>query len=142
MGTHRVKLDERIPGSHNFLWKEILYCPQWGVHVFPSALQYGNLVDVIQKLEAIRKIFDSPIKVTSGLRPPIYNGLIGGALGSAHQEGLAMDFIVQGRECDFVREKLQYVLTDLKIRMEDLPGSNWVHIDIREPNSGQRFFQP
>jgi len=82
--------------------------------------------------------------VTSGWRPEGYNKLIGGALNSAHIEGKACDFVVTGIDCDDVREQLEPKLTELGIRMEDLPGANWVHIDIRKPlnEDSNRFFKP
>jgi hypothetical protein len=61
---------------------------------------------------------------------------------SAHTLGMAVDFSVATLKADEVRELLKPELERLKIRMEDLPGSTWVHIDTREPGGSGRFFKP
>lgn len=133
----------------HFRWKEVLWCPKWGVHVWPNDKQYLMLMNVIQRLEAIRIQFDKPIIITSGLRPRNYNDWskpygVNGAKFSAHKLGEAVDFVIEGFEgpsgCDDVRHVLKSRLEGLKMRMEDKPGSDWVHIDIRQGKN--RFFKP
>lgn len=75
-------------------------------------------------------------------RPKEYNALIGGAPGSAHVEGLACDFHVLRMGCDEIREIILPHLEEWQLRMEDLPGSGWIHLDIRDPGDGNRYFKP
>jgi uncharacterized protein YcbK (DUF882 family) len=103
----------------------------------------GNIVRTAKILDKIRTLFDSPLIVSSFYRPIVYNKEIGGAPLSYHREGLACDFNIQGKSADEVRAALKPYLTKFKIRMEDLPGSSWVHIDLGMPRSEQgRFFKP
>jgi uncharacterized protein YcbK (DUF882 family) len=74
-----------------------------------------------------------------------YNRVIGGALRSAHSEGKACDFSIMGMTCDDIRKKIMdNNLLDLwQMRCENLPGSNWVHLDCRELRpGGNRYFIP
>ena len=137
-----IDLDKLVPGAKYFRWKEILKCNQWGVHVFPTDTQYLNILKLVKKLDLIREYLDKPMHITSGLRPNKYNKLIGGAKYSAHKLGMAADFYVKGLKADRVREILVPVLNDFEIRMENLPGSNWVHIDIRPCDNTRRYFRP
>ena len=79
--------------------------------------------------------------ITSWWRPKKYNDLIGGAKKSWHITGGACDFTCFGISADKIREILEPYLDDLDLRMEDLPGSNWVHLDDKETD-GARFFRP
>lgn len=134
-------LEDRIGLCEHFVWGEVLWLNTWKIHVYPTEDQCSELIKISLKLDWIRKHFNKPIHVTSGLRPRIYNQEIGGALNSAHIEGKALDFKVSGISADEVRARLLPFLDRLKIRMEDLPGSSWVHIDNR-PRVGNRFFKP
>jgi len=137
-----IDLNKLVPGCKYFRWKEVLFLPQWGIHCFPTDIQYLNLIRITQKLDTIRKYLNQPIHVTSGLRPSKYNELIGGARHSAHKLGQALDFQVRKIKCDRVRELLEPNLDDWNIRMEKKPGSNWIHIDSREPGQSGRYFIP
>jgi hypothetical protein len=79
--------------------------------------------------------------VTSWWRPPKYNKLIGGADESWHMTGGGCDFRCPGITSDEIRHQLQPKLEELELRMEDLPGASWVHIDDKEPGN-KRFFKP
>jgi len=135
-------LDQKIGGAKNFTWKDALWLSKWEIACVPTADQTINILDVALKLQSIREYFNSPILVTSWLRPLKYNLQIKGALNSAHTEGKAVDFNVIGYDPNEIRKELIPQLDNLKIRMEDLDDSNWVHIDIREPGKGGRFFKP
>jgi len=137
-----IDLNEFIPGTEYFKWKEVLWCNTWGVHVFPTPKQYSNLCYTVGKLHVIRGYLDRPMRITSALRPKLYNKLIGGAANSMHMHGRAIDFVVKGMTADEVRENLYHLLEALEIRMENLPGSNWTHIDVRKPHNGNRYFKP
>jgi len=138
----RFDLEQSIGEAANFTWGEVLYLRQWAIHVYPTTEQYVHLIRIASKMQWIREFFNKPVHITSGLRPDKYNHLIGGAAGSAHISGQALDFVVEGMDCDEVRAQLLPLLDHLDLRMENLPGANWCHIDLRLPGKGGRFFKP
>jgi len=138
----KIDLEANIPGCPNFKWKEALLCPQWGVHVIPTKVQYYNLIKMFKKLQLIRDYLGRPITVTSGLRPVVYNKLIGGARFSAHKLGLAVDFVVKGMKPDRVRREIKKLMNEYQFRIEDLRGSSWIHIDDRWVFEGRNYFKP
>lgn len=135
-------LFKNIDGVRNFIWKDALWLSKWKVYAVPSVEQENEIVKIAFKLQQIRDFFGLAINAVSWLRPTAYNVLIGGATDSAHMYGMAVDFVVENVNCDEIRRQLLPKLDELKIRMEDRPGSNWVHIDNRDPGAGKRFFKP
>lgn len=116
--------------------------------ISPNGFSYDEIAENVTKtaikMEAIRTILgDKPIVVTSWYRTFGHNHSIKGAKKSMHLCGLAVDFYVigfgGGEGCDYVRSVLVKKLEELDIRMENLQGSNWVHIDLKKFN---RFFKP
>lgn len=137
------------PISKHFTWKEALYLPQWSREATEkdglTAVHKANLVVLFSKMDEIRGHFGKPVIVHVAYRPEEYNKLVKGASRSSHLEGMAVDFHVSGFKCDEVRAEIlkQGLLEKLGMRMEDLPGSSWVHLDIRSvPEGGNRFFKP
>lgn len=133
--------------ANNFTMKEALWLPQWNRMATEKdglgPQQKANLIAVFKVMDTIRSILNKPITVHVAYRSYSYNKLIGGAARSSHVEGMAVDFSVKGMSCDAVRAILVPRLEELQIRCEDLPGSNWVHIDIRQVGvGGRRFFKP
>lgn len=129
----------------HFTWREALYLPQWnreaGADDGLTDKVKQELIKVFDRLERIRGFLGSkPVIIHCAFRPVEYNKLIGGAPASAHIEGKAVDFHIQGLDCDVVRDFLKLNLDLLGIRLEDNPGSNWVHIDTRDSNN--RYFKP
>lgn len=143
-----INLDQLIPGSKYFRWHEALWLDTWKVHVFPTDIQYLNVLKSVKKYDQVREYLEQPMAPTSWVRPIIYNNWdkpfgVGGSRLSAHKRGNALDFIVEKIKPDRVRELLAPVLDDFDICMERLPNSNWVHIDCDPPrkNTG-RYFVP
>ncbi|KWI31905.1 peptidase M15 [Burkholderia ubonensis] len=65
-----------------------------GIDNTPPPEIIKNLTRIAQVLEQIRSLLGArPIVVTSGYRAPALNQAVGGALSSAHVQGLAVDFI-------------------------------------------------
>lgn len=129
--------------SKYFRWKEVLGLPYWKLFMVPNKAQMENLITVCSIADEIREsIIKEPMFITSGLRASSYNGMIDGAKNSAHLYGQALDFFCKHKSADEVRALLEPELERLKIRMEKLPGSDWVHIDIREPGIHGRYFIP
>lgn len=140
-------LKEKIPGCEHFYWKEVLWLPKWKVFAVPTPLQQRNLITVCKKAEEVRKILCVPLKVTSGLRPGVYNAYINGAVNSMHKIGGALDFQPAGfRSIGAMNEARNLIrphLDFLDIRMENMSVADWIHIDIKKVSPGGfRFFKP
>ena len=134
-----------IEGSKNFSWGEALWLYQWQIHALPSAVVEQNIIDLAQRLELIRRFLGKPLRITSWFRPPPYNVFIGGAKRSQHMLGRAADFVVADIDADRVRALLYPRLAEFNLRMEDKPGSSWVHIDTactENMTLPQRYFKP
>lgn len=139
--------DPKCMISLHFTVKEALWLPQW--HRLANESDgltdeiKENLITLCQKLDIMRNFFDKPINIHVMFRPPEYNKLIGGAKNSSHCLGKAVDFDIIGLDCDTVRKMIMDAnkLEEWKMRMEDLPGSPWIHLDIT-PIIAHRFFKP
>lgn len=139
-----VALNSRVGKSKHFFWYEFLCLSQWRIFCFPARAQVRNLEEIVLILEKIREILGNyPLTITSGVRPSLYNIFIGGSKWSKHRHGKAADFSHPTMTADRVRQVLLPHLEGLGICMEDLPGSDWIHVDTGAPrkNSG-RFFRP
>lgn len=135
--------------TQHFTWKEALWLPSWNrAATEEDGLNdeiKNNLKKLFEAMEKVREYFTKPVNVHVTYRPVEYNKAIGGALHSAHSEGLACDFDIIGMSCDDVRKEIvdKNLLETWNMRCEDKPGSNWVHLDLRTPPSGgHRFFKP
>ena len=137
----QIDLDAVIPGCKNFTWREALYLPQWNICAVPTPEVEANILHFAPKAQQVRNALGLPMIVTSWWRPPKYNRLIGGADESWHMTGGALDFRCPLTSADDLRKQLLPKLDELGLRMEDLPGANWVHIDDKEPGKN-RFFKP
>lgn len=139
-----LNLGDKIPGCKHFRWNEVLWLPQWKIHVFPREDEQENLIRIAQKAELVREIAECPLRVTSGLRPAAYNKQIGGAAFSYHTKGLALDLVPRGDlHASDLRELLVDELESLGIRMERLPKhAPWVHIDLGPVGRTGRYFWP
>lgn len=141
-----INLSDRIANSIAFKWYEALWCEKWGIYAFPESDEvHSNIEKTARTMDKIRNIVGLPIRVTSWYRPKNYNQWggaygVGGAKTSVHMQGLAVDFQVTTKTADQIRALLLPELESLNIRMENLPSSSWVHIDLREPGGGGRFF--
>lgn len=115
----------------------------WAICAHPEGIEARNIIDIAWRLERCRSLLGSyPLHITSWWRPPPYNRGRG-ARNSAHLEGRAVDFLPpQGMSADQAREVLLPNLETLGLRMEQLAGSSWIHIDTRPPGAGGRYFAP
>lgn len=140
--------------SEHFTVHDCLYLPSWEIYHIPSEEEKVNLLKTVEKLELVREYLEQAIHIHVWIRPKCvnqskskydkknYNAAVGGAPGSAHAEGLAVDFHVSKMTCSEVRHLLLSKLTEFEIRMENLE-SNWIHIDLRNPLPNRsRFFKP
>ena len=134
-------LYENIGSTKNFYWYEALYQNRWKTHVIPPDYVLKNILKTAQKAQMIRNFLQLPMLVTSWYRVPAYNVMIGGAEESAHTEGKGLDFMCPNLRADEVRKRLKPKLKEFDIRMENLPGASWVHVDWK-PVGTARFFRP
>ncbi len=145
--------DPKAKISKYFTVKEALYLPSWNVLHIPSEEEKENIVKMAEKMDLIREELKSPISIHVWIRPVLnqpdnirhgqdYNAFIKGAKKSAHKIGQGVDWSCSGKTCDEVRELLKGKLEEFDIRMEDIKGANWVHVDMMKPFNNVRFFKP
>ena len=144
-------LDPKSKVSTNFTVKECLWLPQWNrlaneADGLNEAVK-AELIATAAKMDELRDLLTIPIIIHCWFRPTEYNKLVGGAAKSAHLEGKAVDFHFKNWNCDEARKYFAgpdcRVLKHLEMRMEDLPGANWIHLDTRAvPEGGNRIFKP
>ena len=139
-------LKSPIGKSKDFTWSEALYLPKWEIFTTPeSEFVFYAIELVAEKMQIIRDIFGAPVQITSWYRPLVYNETVGGSKKSSHILGMAVDFNVLGRDADEVRTVLLPGLGKINVRMENLEGSNWVHIDANcteKTPIEKRYFKP
>jgi uncharacterized protein YcbK (DUF882 family) len=135
----------KYPVSKYFTVGDCLFLPRW--HLLANE-NYGlndeikgNLIALCNKLDIVRDFFKTPMITHCTFRPVAYNKEIGGALNSAHTLGKAMDFHVKDMDCDEARNKMIPMLEEWGLRLEDLPGAGWCHLDMN-PVINNRFFKP
>jgi hypothetical protein len=141
--------------TENFTVREACFLPSWGILHRANAKERENLIKVCELLEKVRAAVNAPIVVHCMIRPPKvnapgskwnkqdYNAAVQGAAGSAHRDGLAVDFHVPGTNCDDLRTFLLPFLESWDCRMERAEGTDWVHLDLRPvPPRGNRYFKP
>lgn len=138
--------------SKHFTVKEALWLPSWKVMHTPSEMEKTNILKQATKMDLIRDFLGAPINVHCWIRPILncpdssyhgqdYNAFVKGARNSSHKVGLATDYDSTGLNCDDVRTKLEPKLDEFDIRMERMPGGNWVHNDCA-PIIAKRYFNP
>ena len=82
---------------------------------------------LVQTADKIRAHFGAPATVSSGVRCEKHNANVGGASGSRHKLGKAMDYSVKGVSG---KELLAYAQAQPEIRYAYLIEGDWVHMDI------------
>lgn len=131
-----------------FTYHEALYLPTWK----REATEQDGLTDEVKqaliemfaKMDKVREHFKAPINVHVAFRPEAYNKLIGGAPNSAHKYGKAVDFDIEGWNCDKAREEIinKGLLESLDLRMEKNPGGSWIHLGNDYAPGHNRYFLP
>lgn len=86
-------------------------------------------------LEPVRALLGVPIQITSGYRSPLLNRAVGGAMNSAHTDGLAADIIPVGMELREAFDKIR--ASEISYDQIILECDAWIHIALprhdREP---------
>lgn len=137
--------------SKYFTVGEALYLPQWKCYHIPSEAEKEAILRHAKNMDRAREELGVPCVVHCWIRPKAlncpssphhgedYNALCKGAKASRHIFGDATDYHPVGMSCDDARAKLEPKLEEFDMRMEKLPGSNWVHNDSG-PVISNRYF--
>lgn len=86
--------------------------------------------------EPVHEHFNSPIIVSSGLRPPWLNANVGGASSSQHEKGEAVDFTVRGHS---VEDVARWIADESGLPFDQLiwEFDAWVHCSYSPRNRRQ-----
>lgn len=111
----------------------------YGITNKPLREAEQNLIALVNNiLDPLREAYRKPIQVNSGFRSPELNARVGGALGSQHTKGQAVDITAGSRE---ENRKLFYLVQELKLPYDQLideKNLSWIHIShCRTGNRGQ-----
>lgn len=85
--------------SHNFTLAEAIRsdkAKELGLSNRPDAKAFDAIMDTAENMQAVRSLFGKPITVTSWYRSPAVNEAVGGSPTSAHVQGRAVDFRIDG----------------------------------------------
>lgn len=144
--------DPKSMVSKHFSVGEATWLPSWGVHHIPSDSERFEIIKLAVIMDGIREFLGKPINIHVWIRPisvnapgtihhgQNYNALVGGAARSAHVLGRGVDWDC-GESCDITRSRLVPELAARGIRVENKPGSDWIHVDNMEPHPN-RYFIP
>lgn len=110
----------------------------------PNKEEFCNIRKLADTLQVIRNEFGQPIKVTSGYRCKVLNGLVGGAANSDHLFGAAAD-IVTLSDKPTENKKLFDLIVKLanegKIKCRQIIDEyqyNWIHISVNHSKNAMK----
>lgn len=83
--------------------------------------------ELVRLADRVRSHFGSPMTVSSGVRCEKHNANVGGAAGSRHMAGKAMDFTVKGKTAPQV---LELVRQQPEVRYCYAIDGSYIHMDI------------
>lgn len=138
--------DQASKISQYFTVKEALWLPRDNRMATPTEylICTAGIWSHAQRMDMVRDFFRKPIVVHCWYRSPGYNlATPGAAKHSAHLEGIATDFHVDGLSVsDAIASILGMgMLEKWDLRMER-NTTTWIHLDSRQPGIGGRFFLP
>lgn len=131
-------LDAFAPDSKTDFWDEIedfdreeFRCKCGGKYC--SGFQHEPQEAMVRIAQKVRKHFNTPVRVISGLRCPTWNKLQGGETNSQHIYGEAADIWISGVPWE---KGLAYIQSLPEVRFAyHIPNSSNIHFDIPK---GQR----
>ena len=111
----------------------------------PSHVVVENLKRLCTWLEELRLRYNEPIIINSGYRSPAVNKLAGGAVGSTHLTGCAVDIRCAGKE-----QMIRYaaILLDIadgtkqefdELLLEQHGSVCWLHFAVRPKDNRRRI---
>ena len=120
--------------SPNFTLEEFTHsntAARAGISNEPTPQILARLKIVAASLEQVRALLRRPITITSGYRSPALNDLVPGSSDtSAHTQGYAADFKVQGLTPLQVCQAIQKAGLKYDQLILEYPPSGWTHISI------------
>ena len=131
--------------SQHFWLGELTKSSHAEVYNIPSHQAIENMKRVCEWLEELRSRAGVPIIINSGYRSPQLNKVVGGAKGSNHLTGCAVDIRVDG-----IEQALRYAVILLDIADETKQnfdeilietnryGAMWLHFAVRPPSQENR----
>lgn len=148
--------------SKHFTVRHAIWLQKWSRLALEDELDSCAKTALVNLFTKMDKVVDQlgRVYVHSAFRPRGYNAIVGGAKQSAHMARevviskvptllAAVDFHVDmpnklpgSDSCDAARKALLPNLKYFGLRMENNPGSDWVHMDTRPPTNGQHYFLP
>ena len=114
-----------------------------GISNKPSGEHLSNLIQIATKIfQPVRDHFQKPIIVSSGYRSKALNDLIGGASGSQHSKGEALD--LDGSVDNFLI--FEYIKNNLEFdqliwEFGDDENPDWVHVSYKTENNRGEVLQ-
>lgn len=118
--------------SDNFSLEEMIRsdaATRLGIRNVPDDTQIDNLRRLcVEILEPLRAGIGKPIRITSGLRVPVLNTIIGGVSNSDHCLGRAADIQVEGMSAKSVCEAIKSL--DLPYRQVIHEFGAWCHVSV------------
>ena len=114
---------------------------KYGISNKPSGEHLSNLMAIAQKVfQPLREHFNKPIAVTSGYRSQALNDVIGGASGSQHSKGEALDLdadVFGGLEnyqlFHYIKDNLEFDQLIWEFGTDENP--DWVHVSYKATNN-------
>lgn len=116
---------------------------KYGISNKPSGDHLSNLIQIANKIfQPIRDHFNEPIIVSSGYRSKALNDLIGGASGSQHSKGEALDLdgsVENAYIFEFIKNNLEF--DQLIWEFGDDENPDWVHVSYKTENNRGEVLQ-
>ena len=114
-----------------------------GISNKPSVEHLSNLIQIATKIfQPVRDHFQKPIIVSSGYRSQALNDLIGGASGSQHSKGEALDLdgsVENFLIFEFIKNNLEF--DQLIWEFGDDENPDWVHVSYKTENNRGEVLQ-
>lgn len=105
----------------------------------PTENDIRNLTRLcVTVLEPLRIELRLPIHISSGLRPPWLNQLIGGSTTSAHIDGRAADIEVPGMSPLEVCQRVIALQLPVDQVIHEFPPAGWCHVGIAKDGEAPR----
>lgn len=99
------------------------------IHAVPDNIA-RNIIHCAHRLQATRDILGGPFIITSGYRTPDQNKAAGGASGSYHMKGMAVDLYIPHLPFPDLEEILEFWSGGMKVYRPTAKSRGHVHLDI------------